>query len=133
MTKSLISLLFGILLSMPISAQEEVPDTTTCDDNSHEEIEISCNIFDIPKGSSIPRTPPRIPIIYFNRTEFSFVFDSPCYDCTLYLVDVTNDTVVYTTFIPFGSDVVYIPSYLSGEYELHIHRGNICFYGMIIL
>lgn len=130
MKKTILSIIFLAAMFQQTFAQE------TSSDNSQEaeEVELSCSIIDDQEpNTGIPRTPPRIPIVYFNRVEFSFVFDSPCYDCTLYLVDVTNDMVVYTALIPSGRDIVYIPSYLSGEYELHIHRGNICFYGKIIL
>lgn len=102
--------------------------------DSTEFVNLDCQEIEQQEPNNKPhRTPPRIPIVYFNRVEFSLVFDSPCYDCTLYLVEARSNTVVYTTLIPFGRDIVYIPSYFSGEYELHIHRGNYCFSGWLDL
>ena len=44
-----------------------------------------------------------------------------------------NDKVVYSTVIPTNTTNLVIPSTLSGEYEIQIIQGNICFYGYIEL
>lgn len=63
---------------------------------------------------------------------YSLIFNTPCDGCTLRLLD-ENDIVVYSTVIPTGTTSLVLPSYLSGEYEIQIIRGNIYFYGYIIL
>lgn len=80
-----------------------------------------------------PRVPVRVPIIYFDLDSNSLYFENPCYECTLELVIPDTDTVVYTYSIPDGDDTVQLPNNLSGTYELHIHRGNYCFWGEIEL
>lgn len=64
--------------------------------------------------------------------DYSLSFNTPCDGCTLRLLD-ENDVVVYSTIIPTGTTSLVLPSYLSGEYEIQIIRGNICFYGYITL
>lgn len=80
-----------------------------------------------------PRTPVRIPNIYLNQSTGTLYFEDPCYETTLELVIPGTENVAYTYEIPDGNDTVLLPSTLSGEYELHIHRGNYCFFGMIEL
>lgn len=63
---------------------------------------------------------------------YTLYFATSCDGCTLCLLD-ENDTVVYSTVIPTGTTSLVLPSYLSGEYEIQIIRGNYCFYGYIIL
>lgn len=95
---------------------------------------LECNIIDdsvIHKG--IHRTPPQIPNVYFEASSSTVYFENPCYECTLELVVPGTDTVVYSYIIPDGDDTVQLPTYLSGVYEIHIHRGNYCFWGMIEL
>lgn len=82
---------------------------------------------------SIKKTRPQIPNIYFDASVSTVYFENPCYECTLELVVPGTDTVVYSYNIPDGDDTVQLPTFLSGMYELHIHRGNYCFWGMIEL
>lgn len=63
---------------------------------------------------------------------YSVIFDTPCDGCTLRLVDA-NDNVVYSTVIPTGTTSLVLPSSFSGEYEIQIIQGNLCFYGYINL
>ena len=44
-----------------------------------------------------------------------------------------NDNMVYSKVIPINTTNLVIPSTLSGEYEIQIIQGNICFYGYIEL
>ena len=53
-----------------------------------------------------------------------------CYGCMLSLVS-TNGEEVYSEYVEFGTDIIELPEYLSGEYEIRLVRGDICFYGMI--
>lgn len=59
-------------------------------------------------------------------------FYTPCDGCILRLLD-ENDNVVYSTVIATGTTSLVLPSTLSGEYEIQIIQGNICFYGYINL
>ncbi len=79
------------------------------------------------------RTPPQIPNIYLDASASTVYFENPCYECTLELVVPGTHTVAYSYNIPDGDDSVQLPTFLSGEYELHIHRGNYCFWGVIVL
>ena len=64
--------------------------------------------------------------------DYSIIFSTPCDGYILRLVD-DNDNVVYSTVIPTGTTSLVLPSYLSGNYEIQIIQGNLCFYGYIIL
>ena len=76
------------------------------------------------------KTPIIIPEI--NLEGYTLYFYTPCDGCTLRLLD-ENDNVVYSTVIATGTTSLVLPSTLSGEYEIQIIQGNICFYGYIIL
>lgn len=67
-----------------------------------------------------------------NLDGHTLIFDTPCDGCTLRLVDA-NDNVVYSTIIPTGATSLVLPSSLSGEYEIQIIQGNLCFYGYIYM
>ncbi len=98
------------------------------------QVVLECNTVDhSPVLGGIHRTPPRIPAVYFDSSTSMVYFENPCYECTLELVIPGTDTVAYTYSIPDGDDTVQLPTFLSGVYELHLHRGNYCFWGMIEL
>ena len=81
-------------------------------------------------NDGLQKTPILIPeVSLYDHTIF---FDTPCDGCTLRLVDA-NDNVVYSTIIPTGTTSIVLPSSLSGEYEIQIIQGNLCFYGYIYL
>ncbi len=63
---------------------------------------------------------------------YTLAFYTPCDGCVLRLID-ENDVVVYSTVIPTGATSLVLPSYLSGDYEIQIVRGNFYFYGYISL
>lgn len=77
-----------------------------------------------------PRSPILIPEV--DLEGYTLTFYTPCDGCVLRLLD-ENDNVVYSTVIPTGSTSLVLPSYLSGNYEIQIVQGNICFYGNIYL
>jgi hypothetical protein len=60
---------------------------------------------------------------------YTLIFITPCDGSTLRLVDA-NDNVVYSTVIPTGATSLVLPSSLSGEYQIQIIQGNLCFYGV---
>ena len=76
------------------------------------------------------KTPITIPDI--SLENHTLYFYTPCDGCTLRLLD-ENDNVVYSTVITTGTTSLVLPSTLSGEYEIQVIQGNICFYGYINL
>ena len=64
--------------------------------------------------------------------DHTIIFVTSCDGSTLRLVDA-NDNVVYSTVIPTGATSLVLPSSLSGEYQIQIIQGNLCFYGVINL
>ena len=82
------------------------------------------------EGLGQQKTPITIPEI--NLEDHTLYFYTPCDGCTLRLLD-DNDNVVYSTVIQTNTTSLVLPSTLSGEYEIQIIRGNICFYGYINL
>ncbi len=98
------------------------------------QILLNCKTIDPTIISQGPhRTPPQIPDVYFDASASTVYFENPCYECTLELVVPGTETVAYSYNIPDGDDSVQLPAFLSGDYELHIHRGNYCFWGVIDL
>lgn len=77
-----------------------------------------------------PRSPILTPEVEIDG--FTLTFYTPCDGCTLRLLD-ENDTVVYSTVIPTGTTSLVLPSYLSGEFEIQILQGTLCFWGYIYL
>ena len=88
--------------------------------------------FEDPKVNqpSEPRSPILIPSVGLDG--YTLLFYTPCDGCTLRVVSC-DEVVEYTTVIPAGATSLTLPSYLSGNYELQIIRGNFCFYGDISL
>ena len=71
-----------------------------------------------------------IPKANLDGSTLSFV--TPCDGYELRLLDENGD-VVYSIVIPVGTTSLVLPSYLSGDYEIQIIRGYICFWGHVIL
>lgn len=135
MKRKLINLFCGILLSLPLSGYAQQPyDPNTATDSTLVSIDLFVGITNptIP-GNEIHRTPPLSPIVYLDYENNTLYFEEPCYECTLEIVVPGTDNVAYTYSIPDGDNVVTLPEWLSGQYELHIHRGNFCFWGLIEL
>lgn len=86
--------------------------------------------YDDPTNNQGP--PPKDPVIIpkVSIEDYTLYFTTPCYGCTLRLVD-EDDNVVYTTIIT--SDTLVLPSTLSGTYTMQIVQGFYCFYGDITL
>ncbi len=77
-----------------------------------------------------PRSPILLPEVDIDG--YTLTFYTPCDGCVLRLVN-ENDVVVYSTIIPTGATSLVLPSYLSGEYQIQIIQGNLCFWGYINL
>lgn len=75
-----------------------------------------------------PRSPILVPEVDIDG--YTLTFYTPCDGCVLRLID-ENDVVVYSTVIPTGATSLVLPSYLSGEYQIQIIQGNLCFWGYI--
>ena len=82
-----------------------------------------------PEGP-IRRSPIRVPSISID--DHTLYFNSSCDGCTLRLYNEEGDLVV-NLIIPDNSSTISLPSFLTGEYEIQIIRGNYCFYGYIKL
>ena len=93
-------------------------------------IDLGVNIYDPGNDDPGHRSPVTVPTV--SLEDHTLYFDTPCDGCTLRLLD-ENDEVVYTTIIPAYCLSLVLPSYLSGEYELQIIQGNICYYATINL
>lgn len=78
----------------------------------------------------IKRSPKLMPILYFDGENI--LIYSPLEDSVLQLVNDEGE-VEYSIVIPENAMSLALPSYLSGEYELQIIRGQFCFYGYIEL
>lgn len=78
----------------------------------------------------IKRGPVVIPSV--SLEEHTLLFTTPCDGCTLRLINEDGE-MKYITVIPAGTATLVLPSYLSGEYQLQIIRGNYCFWGYIDL
>ncbi len=76
----------------------------------------------------IGRSPIAIPTIYLDG--YNLQFETQCDACTLQLVS-EDGGVEYSIVIPTNTTSLTLPSYLSGEYELQIIRGQFCFYGYV--
>lgn len=120
----------GIIYLLPFIVYADVPIYNgTCTP-----VELTCQIIDKTKSlGGFHRTPPQIPNVYFDSSTSTVYFENPCYDCTLELVIPGTDTAVYTSSIEDGAETFQIPNGFTGTYELHIHRGNYCFFGLIEL
>lgn len=128
--KKIKKLIIGISCLMPTVINAEIPiDNGTCI-----KVEFSCQkIRTQQTNEGFHRTPPQIPNVYFDSSTSTVYFENPCYECTLELVIPESDAVVYTSSIEDGAETFQIPNGFTGTYELHIHRGNYCFYGEIEL
>lgn len=95
------------------------------------EIILHTNIIDptIPEGP-VRRSPIRVPSISID--DHTLFFNSSCDGCTLRLYNEEGDLVV-NLIIPDNSSTISLPSFLTGEYEIQIIRGNYCFYGYVKL
>lgn len=77
-----------------------------------------------------PRSPMKEPVVIYNN--HSLLFIAYCEEADIAIFDSTG-CEVFSTTKPMGIELITLPEWLSGEYELHIHRGNFCFWGTIEL
>lgn len=122
-------LILSILLLLASSFSDAIAQITG--ENYYEEIVLHVNFDDpILHDKPVKRSPIRIPSISIN--DHTLYFYSSCDGCTLRLYDEKGDLVV-NLIIPENSSTINLPSFLTGEYEIQILKGNYCFYGYIKL
>ena len=96
-------------------------------------IEIPLQVsYEDPNDGDLGQHKGSIPIPSISLDDYSLIFNTHCDGYTLRILD-EDGVVVYSTVIPTGATSLVLPSYLSGEYEIQIIQGNLCFYGYIIL
>lgn len=101
------------------------------ENNLSQEIDLSVKGVDPTIGNGeFPRAPVQVP--YITIDGHTLYTRDIWFDAVLKIVDGDGE-VVYTTFVFQGTPTVTLPDDLSGDYELQIIRGNICFYGDISL
>lgn len=69
---------------------------------------------------------------YIGIEDYTLYLYSPCDGCEVRIVNADME-VEYSTIIPNGTNSLDLPTELSGEYELEIIQGGICFYTYIEL
>ena len=85
---------------------------------------------DSPIHHGFPKNPIEIPAVYQEDHLIILGDNHPEYE--LCLID-SNSMVAYTIMVPANTTQVVLPSWLSGQYELQLILGNLCFYGYIFL
>lgn len=96
-----------------------------------EDIGLHVGIIDPTKPDNpIRRSPVRIPSVSID--DHTLFFNTPCDGCMLRLFNEDGDMVI-NMIIPDDSSIINLPTFLAGEYEIQILRGNYCFYGYINL
>ena len=106
-----------------------LPFANVCVDAFASQVQLQVRIDDPTENQPpYPKSPILIPEVSIE--DYTLNFDASCLGCELRLLD-EDGVLVYSTTITSGTLV--LPSYLSGNYELQIIRGNFCFYGDISL
>lgn len=119
--KRLLSVLLLVMAMMPFTSVSVYADP--------ESIDLE---YDDPENGGLGGQKTPIPIPEISLENYTLYFYTPCDGCTLRLLD-ENENVVFSTVIPTNTASLVLPSTLSGEYEIQIIQGNICFYGYINL
>lgn len=99
--------------------------------NAFGQQQIPMHIIDHSASSDGPTYAPPRP---WYITQNGYVLTLPAFedDYTMVLCD-ENNNVVYSMFIPAGTTVVYLPTTLSGEFEIRLVTSSFYFYGYITL
>lgn len=123
--KKRITILFCIIaLFTPICASPVISESIF--------VNINLNIKYIDPGSGNFEQDAKSPVLKPSvgvKGNMLYLMDG-CDGCMLSLVSA-NGEEVYSEYVEFGTDIIELPEYLSGEYEIRLVRGDICFYGMI--
>lgn len=122
MKKVLFTLLFLFVPIYLIEAQSVV---------ENEELELQVYYDNV---GSISNPKPKVPIRKpkVKQHDFKLLFDTPCDGCILQLAN-EKDEIEFSIIIPSDTNIVELPSYLSGKYRIEILRGRFVFWGSIFL
>ena len=82
------------------------------------------------KTHPIPHVPVRVPTLYI--CGHTLILGSGC-DNTTFELYAEDETLVYSTYVPEGTEHIDLPSDLTGVFELRIVRGSITFVAEIEL
>lgn len=98
-------------------------------------VRVSLTVYavDPTSGSNIPRPklPASPPCVWLD--SYSLIFEDIFEDAVpVELTDATGN-VVYSDYLPAGTQTLSLPATLSGTYTLYIYMGNYIFAGQIIL
>lgn len=84
---------------------------------------------DLPSVPGQNKAPIRKPSVW--QEDYQIEFQGSHAEYVLNIVD--GDEVVYTTVVSSCETVIYLPSWLSGEYEIQLVQGRFMFVGNIEL
>lgn len=84
---------------------------------------------DQPNSQNQNKVPARKPSVW--QEDYQIEFQGSHAEYVLNIVD--GDEVVYTTVVSSCETVIYLPSWLSGEYEIQLVQGRFMFVGNIEL
>ena len=130
-------LIIFIMIAICANAQE-VNDSTYYNQNpppGFDQIDLTTEFGDgfgyyDPTNPNVPHPAPIMaPHVYYNEDAAALFFDSSCIGCALRLIPADEEEDEYTTII--NSQILYLPLWLFGEYELQIVRGRFLFYTYI--
>lgn len=131
MKKTILSVMMLLSLSLTTCIASSI---TRNQNGKIQTVTLTCHTIDESAANTgVHRTPMQIPIVYFDNETSILYFEDACYECTIELVIPGTDIILYSSAIADGTDTFQLPTDLIGSYELHIHRGNYCFKGLIIL
>ncbi len=108
-------LLVALTLSMNVVAWNQIPLTLDIID-------------DAPAGNGYPKSPIKSPTVYIENHTLSFVAGHPDYEL---IVKNENGEVVYYDEVCTSLIQVFLPSTLSGNYQIDLLMGNLKFTGYI--
>lgn len=118
MKKLLLLIVGAFMLSTNVPAQVLVPLTVCITENEQ------------PGGPGHPRSPIEVPLVYIEDYTLSFEANHPDY---VLIIKDEDGSVVYNTMVFSAQTEVFLPSTLSGDYEIDLVMGNWLFIGRIEL
>ncbi len=118
MKKLLLIIVGAFMLSTSSWAKTIVPLSVNYDDEYN------------PIVHDIPRSPIEVPLVYIEDYTLTFEANHPDY---VLIIKDEDGSVVYNTMVFSAQTEVFLPSTLSGDYEIDLVMGNWLFTGMIEL
>ena len=118
MKKLILFVLVAFFFSTKLMAWEPIPLT------------VSGDIYDMPIGNGNGRPSIEVPLVYIEDYTLSFEANHPDY---VLIIKDEDGSVVYNTMVFSAQTEVFLPSTLSGDYEIDLVMGNWLFTGRIEL